>query len=99
MFVATAITKEKAYQHGRSETVIGFSTRVKAAIMLKCDRCHNEVTLGQWADDLCPIRRIFFDQPKIYHTVTGLSSTPGEEQLREAFQRDRMEASYARTQP
>ncbi len=66
---------------------------------MTCDRCHKEITLGQWADDWCPVRRLFFSQPKMRHTVVGNHPISGEQRIREAFQQDQIEAAYARTQP
>ena len=57
---------------------------------MTCDRCHNEITLGQWADDWCPATFTKIEGPRHYVE---------QEQLREAFQRSQMEASYARHQP
>ena len=63
-----------------------------------CDRCRQDLTLGQWADDWCPVFPKATGSYQGRHTVTGPGSIRGEQQLREAFQREQMEAIYARNQ-
>ncbi len=66
--------------------------------MLKCDRCHNEITLGQWATDWCPSKRYVLYGQTFRHTITRVSPAVGERKLREAYRAEQMQASYGRTQ-